>query len=155
MGCFKSQNSEFKFNVLDLKRCLKFLAYFEHLKVAKNRFFVIFSKMVIFGQNLTSTVMCILVTRSLSKNVVLFYQNMSNLQFSNQMLIGLLPKILKAQFFKVYFGNDVMSCGISTNTAAFPPCLFTSGCISPQTRQGGSRTTCLTCFRDHILLQSL
>ena len=48
MGCFKTKE-EFKINFLNF--CL-FLAYFEQ-KVAKNTFFVIFSKMVIFGQNLT------------------------------------------------------------------------------------------------------
>ena len=45
MGCFKSKK-EFKINFR------LFLAYFEQ-KVAKNMFFVIFSKIVIFGQNLT------------------------------------------------------------------------------------------------------
>ena len=48
MGCFKSKK-EFKINFWNF---CPFLAYFEH-KVAKNMFFVIFSKMVIFGQNLT------------------------------------------------------------------------------------------------------
>ena len=46
--CFKSKK-QFKINFQNF--CL-FLAYFEQ-KVAKNMFFVIFSKMVIFGQNLT------------------------------------------------------------------------------------------------------
>ena len=48
MGCFKSKK-EFKINFWNF---CQFLAYFEQ-KVAKNMFFVIFSKMVIFGQNLT------------------------------------------------------------------------------------------------------
>ena len=48
MGCFKFKK-EFKINFLSF--CL-FLAYFEQ-KVAKNMFFVIFSKTVGFGQNLT------------------------------------------------------------------------------------------------------
>ena len=48
MGCFKSKK-EFK---IDFSNFCLFLAYFEQ-KVAKNMFFVIFSKMVIFGQNLT------------------------------------------------------------------------------------------------------
>ena len=48
MGCFKSKK-EFKINFWIF--CL-FLAYFEQ-KVAKNVFFVIFSKTVSFGQNLT------------------------------------------------------------------------------------------------------
>ena len=48
MGCFKSKK-EFQINFRNF--CL-FLAYFEQ-KVAKNMFFVIFSKMVLFGQNLT------------------------------------------------------------------------------------------------------
>ena len=46
MGCFKSKK-EFKINFWNF--CL-FLAYFEQ-KVAKNMFFVIFSKTVSFGQN--------------------------------------------------------------------------------------------------------
>ena len=44
MGCFKSKK-EFKINFWNF--CL-FLAYFEQT-VAKNMFFVIFSKMVVFG----------------------------------------------------------------------------------------------------------
>ena len=48
MGCFKSKK-EFKINFWIF---FLFLAYFEQ-KVAKNIFFVFFSKMVIFGQNLT------------------------------------------------------------------------------------------------------
>ena len=48
MGCVKTKK-EFKIDYWNF--CL-FLAYFEQ-KVAKNTFFVIFSKMVIFGQNLT------------------------------------------------------------------------------------------------------
>ena len=48
MGCFKSKK-EFQINFWNF--CL-FLAYFEQ-KVAKNVFFVIFSKTVSFGQNLT------------------------------------------------------------------------------------------------------
>ena len=48
MGCFKSKK-EFKINFWNF--CL-FLAYFEQ-KVAKKVFFVIFSKTVSFGQNLT------------------------------------------------------------------------------------------------------
>ena len=48
MGCFKSKK-EFKINFWNL--CL-FLAYFEQ-KVAKNVIFVIFSKTVSFGKNLT------------------------------------------------------------------------------------------------------
>ena len=48
MGCFKSKK-EFKISFWNF--CL-FLAYFDQ-KVAKNMFFAIFSKMVIFGQNLT------------------------------------------------------------------------------------------------------
>ena len=50
MGCFKSKK-EFKINFWN--SCL-FLAYFEQ-KVAKNMFFVIFSKMVIFGQKFNMT----------------------------------------------------------------------------------------------------
>ena len=48
MGCFKSKK-EFKINFWNF--CL-FLAYFEQ-KVTKKGFFVIFSKTVSFGQNLT------------------------------------------------------------------------------------------------------
>ena len=48
MGCFKSKK-EFRINFWTF--CL-FLAYFEQ-KVAKHMFFVIFSKTVSFGQNLT------------------------------------------------------------------------------------------------------
>ena len=66
MGCFKSQK-EFKINFWNF--CL-FLAYFEQ-KVAKNMFFVIFSKMVIFGQNLTLP-MCFF-KNFLSKNVYFIY----------------------------------------------------------------------------------
>ena len=68
MGCFKSKK-EFKINFWNM--CL-FLAYFEQ-KVAQNTFFVIFSKMVIFGQNLTLP-MCSL-SNSLSKNVYFIYFN--------------------------------------------------------------------------------
>ena len=63
MGCFKSKK-EFKIHFLNF--CL-FLAYFEQ-NVAKNMFFVIFSQMVIFGQNLTLLPVCSL-KNSLSKNV--------------------------------------------------------------------------------------
>ena len=66
MGCFKSKK-EFKFNFWIL--CL-FLAYFEQKNVAKNRFLMIFSKMVIFHQNLT-LLMCSL-QNSLSKNVYFY-----------------------------------------------------------------------------------
>ena len=48
LGCFISKK-EFKINFWNF--CL-FLAYFEQ-KVAKNMFFVIFSKTMSFGQNLT------------------------------------------------------------------------------------------------------
>ena len=48
MGCFKSKKES---NINFWNFCL-FLAYFEQ-KVAKNMFFVIFSKTVSFGQNLT------------------------------------------------------------------------------------------------------
>ena len=48
MGCFKSKK-EFKIIFWNF---YLFLAYFEQ-KVAKNTFFVIFSKTVSFGQNLT------------------------------------------------------------------------------------------------------
>ena len=48
MGCFKTKK-EFKINFWNF---YQFLAYFEQ-KVAKNTSFVIFSKMVIFGQNVT------------------------------------------------------------------------------------------------------
>ena len=54
-----------KFKIIYLEFCL-FLAYFEQ-KVAKNMFFVIFSKMVVFDQNLTLP-MCSL-WNSLFKNV--------------------------------------------------------------------------------------
>ena len=50
MGCFKSKK-EFKIHFGNF--CL-FLAYFEQ-KVAKNMFFVIFSKLVIFGQKFIIT----------------------------------------------------------------------------------------------------
>ena len=48
MGCFKSKK---EIKIIFSNLCL-FLAYFEQ-KVAKNVFFVIFSKTVNFGQNLT------------------------------------------------------------------------------------------------------
>ena len=51
MGCFKTKN---EFKIIFWNFCL-FLAYFEQ-KVAKNTFFVIFSKIMIFGQNLTLSV---------------------------------------------------------------------------------------------------
>ena len=65
MGCFKSKK-ESKINFWNF--CL-FLAYFEQ-KVAKNVFFVIFSKTVSFGQNLTLPV-CSL-WNSLSENVYFY-----------------------------------------------------------------------------------
>ena len=65
MGCFKSKK-ECKNNFWNF--CV-FLAYFEQ-KVAKNMFFVIFSKIVIFGQNLTLP-MCSLLN-PLSKNVYFY-----------------------------------------------------------------------------------
>ena len=48
MECFKSKK---EFKIIFWNFCL-FLAYFEQ-KVAKNVFFVVFSKTVSFGQNLT------------------------------------------------------------------------------------------------------
>ena len=65
MGCFKPKK-EFKINFWNL--CL-FLAYFEQ-KVAKNMFFVIFSKIMSFGQNLTLP-MCF-SWNSLSENVYFY-----------------------------------------------------------------------------------
>ena len=65
MGCFKSKK-EFKINVWNL--CL-FLAYFEQ-NVAKSVFFVIFSKTLSFGQNLTLP-MCS-SWNSLSENVYFY-----------------------------------------------------------------------------------
>ena len=65
MGCFKFKK-EFKINFWNF--CL-FLAYFEQ-KLAKNRFFVIFSKTVSFGQNLTLP-MCSSL-HSLSENVYFY-----------------------------------------------------------------------------------
>ena len=47
MGCFKTKK-EFKINFFEF---LSIFSLFKQ-KVAKNMFFVIFSKMVIFGQNL-------------------------------------------------------------------------------------------------------
>ena len=63
MGCFRYKK-EFKINFSSF--CL-LLAYFEQ-KVAKNMFFVIFSKMVIFGQDLT----LVFLAKSLSKNVYFY-----------------------------------------------------------------------------------
>ena len=65
MGCFKSKK-ESKINFGNF--CL-FLAYFEQ-KVAKNVFFVIFSKTVSFGQNLALP-MCF-SWNSLSENVYFY-----------------------------------------------------------------------------------
>ena len=50
MGCFKSKK---EFKIIFWNFCL-FLAYFEQ-KVAKNMFFVIFSKMVIFWSKFNIT----------------------------------------------------------------------------------------------------
>ena len=66
MKCFKSKK-EFKINCCYFGL---FLAYFEQ-KWAKNVFFVIFSKTVSFGQNLTLP-MCSL-GNSLSENVTFIY----------------------------------------------------------------------------------
>ena len=66
MGCFKSKKG-FKINFWNL--CL-FSAYFEQ-KLAKNMFFVIFSKTVSFGKQLTLP-MCS-SWNSLSDNVTIMY----------------------------------------------------------------------------------
>ena len=49
MGCFKSKK-EFKINFLEF---LSIFSLFQTKSGKKTRFFVIFSKIMIFGQNLT------------------------------------------------------------------------------------------------------